>query len=106
DWSSDVCSSDLFYGKLPMQNCILQMYFGQISQSSIYMKQLLNIKKENDDLGKQVNKLTNKLLLKTYLPFILTLLFFVNVQSLKAQLSNPQNGETYTIGGIDRKSVV
>src|SRR5690554_7195076 len=84
-----------------MQNCILQMYFGQISQSSIYMKQLLNIKKENDDLGKQVNKLTNKLLLKTYLPFILTLLFFVNVQSLKAQLSNPQNGETYTIGGIE-----
>jgi len=48
-----------------------------------------------------VNKLTNKLLLKTYLPFILTLLFFVNVQSLKAQLSNPQNGETYTIGGIE-----
>ncbi|WP_370099472.1 BamA/OMP85 family outer membrane protein [Xanthomarina gelatinilytica] len=65
------------------------------------MKQLLNIKKENDDLGKQVNKLTNKVLLKTYLPFILTLLFFVNVQSLKAQVSNPQNGETYTIGGIE-----
>ncbi|EMQ96289.1 Outer membrane protein assembly factor YaeT precursor [Xanthomarina gelatinilytica] len=39
--------------------------------------------------------------MKTYLPFILTLLFFVNVQSLKAQVSNPQNGETYTIGGIE-----
>lgn len=48
-----------------------------------------------------MNKLTNKVLLKTYLPFILTLLFFVNVQSLKAQVSNPQNGETYTIGGIE-----
>lgn len=48
-----------------------------------------------------MNKLTNKVLLKTYLPFILTLLFFVNVQSLKAQVSNPQNSETYTIGGIE-----
>ncbi|HLV14312.1 MAG TPA: POTRA domain-containing protein, partial [Xanthomarina sp.] len=66
----------------------------------IYMKQLLNIKKENDGLGKQVNKLTNKVLLKTYLLFIFTLLFVVNNQALHAQETNPQNGEKYIIGGI------
>ncbi|MCX7551690.1 outer membrane protein assembly factor BamA [Xanthomarina sp. F2636L] len=64
------------------------------------MKPLLNIKKENEDLGKQVNKLTNKVLLKTYLLFIFTLLVFANTQSLQAQESNPQNGQKYIIGGI------
>src|SRR5690554_360515 len=83
-----------------MLNCILQMYFGRILQRNIYMKQLLNIKKENDGLGKQVNKLTNKVLLKTYLLFIFTLLFVVNNQALHAQETNPQNGEKYIIGGI------
>ncbi|GGG33739.1 BamA/OMP85 family outer membrane protein [Bizionia arctica] len=65
------------------------------------MQQLLNIKKENDGLGKQVNKLTNKVLLKTYLLFIFTLLFFVNFQGLQAQDTNAQNGKKYTVGGID-----
>src|SRR5690606_40987951 len=61
----------------------------------------------SDGLGKQVNKLTNKVLLKTYLLFIFTLLFVVNNQALHAQETNPQNGEKYIIGGItvvDRKS--
>jgi len=44
------------YGKLPMPNYILLMYFGQILQSNTCVMQLQNIKKENDDLGKQVNK--------------------------------------------------
>jgi outer membrane protein insertion porin family len=65
------------------------------------MKQLLNIKKENDGLGKQVNKLTNKVLLKTYLLFIFTLLFFVNFQTVQAQDTNAQNGKKYIIGGIE-----
>src|SRR5690606_35833467 len=83
-----------------MLNCILQMYFGQILQRNIYMKQLLNIKKENDGLGKQVNKLTNKVLLKTYLLFIFTLLFIGSNQALQAQEMTPRNGGKYTIGGI------
>jgi outer membrane protein insertion porin family len=60
------------------------------------MKQLLNIKKEKDGLGKQVNKLTNKILLKTYLLSIFTLLLFVNIQAQDIT----QNGEKYVIGGI------
>ena len=47
-----------------------------------------------------MNKLTNKVLLKTYLLFIFTLLFVVNNQALQAQETNPQNGEKYIIGGI------
>ncbi|MEO8933533.1 MAG: outer membrane protein assembly factor BamA [Xanthomarina sp.] len=64
------------------------------------MKQLLIIKKENDGLGKQVNKLTNKVLLKTYLLFIFTLLFIGNNHALQAQEMTPRSGQKYTIGGI------
>ncbi|TYA55150.1 BamA/OMP85 family outer membrane protein [Formosa maritima] len=63
------------------------------------MKQSLNIKKEKEGLGKQVNKLINKLLLKTYLLPIFTLLFFVNIQFTHAQ-DNTQDGKKYVIGGI------
>ncbi|PWK20926.1 outer membrane protein insertion porin family [Xanthomarina spongicola] len=50
-------------------------------------------------MGKQVNKLTNKVLLKTYLLSIFTLLFFVNIQFIQAQ-DNIKKGEKYVIGGI------
>ena len=38
---------------------------------------LLNIKNENDDLGKQVNKLANILLLKTYFKHCISLFFII-----------------------------
>lgn len=46
-----------------------------------------------------MNKLTNKVLLKTYLLSIFTLLFFVNIQFIQAQ-DNIKKGEKYVIGGI------
>jgi len=46
-----------------------------------------------------VNKLTNKVLLKTYLLSFFALLFFVNIQSTQAQ-ENINTGSRYVIGGI------
>tara|TARA_R110002050_G_scaffold184989_4_gene318852 strand:+ start:27453 stop:30101 length:2649 start_codon:yes stop_codon:yes gene_type:complete len=63
------------------------------------MKLLLNIKKENDDLGKQVNNLTSILPL-TYLKYFLITLFFVSSASIHAQELPYSNGKKYTLGGI------
>ncbi|WP_082048569.1 BamA/OMP85 family outer membrane protein [Neotamlana nanhaiensis] len=62
------------------------------------MKLLLNIKKENDDLGKQVNNLANTLTLKPRLKYTLALLFLITSISIKAQTYN--QGSKYTLGEI------
>ncbi|GAA3779922.1 outer membrane protein assembly factor BamA [Corallibacter vietnamensis] len=64
------------------------------------MRPLLTIKKENEDLGKQVNKLTKQLPLKTYLSLTLTLLLIVVCHNTNAQELNYNDGKTYTIGDI------
>ncbi|ULC59381.1 outer membrane protein assembly factor BamA [Flaviramulus sp. BrNp1-15] len=64
------------------------------------MKLLLNIKKENDDLGKQVNNLVNTLPVITYLKYSITLLFFVASISIQAQDLQYSNGKKYTLGDI------
>jgi outer membrane protein insertion porin family len=64
------------------------------------MKLLLNIKKENDDLGKQVNNLVNLLAFKTYSKCYLALLLFVNCFNIQAQNLEYKNGKTYTLGEI------
>ena len=46
-------------------------------KKKICMMLLLNIKKENDDLGKQVNNLANILLLKTYIKHCFTALIII-----------------------------
>ncbi|MFI1771878.1 outer membrane protein assembly factor BamA [Thalassobellus citreus] len=63
------------------------------------MKLLLNIKKENDDLGKQVNNLTNILPLK-YLKYFLITLFFACSVNINAQELEYSNGKKYTLGAI------
>lgn len=60
---------------------------------------LLNIKKENDDLGKRVNNF-NKLLLKRYIKQSITLFFIVISFSIYAQDLPYSNGEKYTLGSI------
>ncbi|KJD35496.1 membrane protein [Tamlana sedimentorum] len=62
------------------------------------MKLLLNIKKENDDLGKQVNNLANTLTLKPHFKYTLALLFLIISISIKAQ--NYNEGSKYTLGEI------
>jgi len=60
----------------------------------------MNIKKENDDLGKQVNNLANILPLTTFLKHCTLLLLFVSTLSIKAQESPSNTGKKYTIGDI------
>ncbi len=60
----------------------------------------MNIKKENDDLGKQVNNLANSLAFSTYIKNCLALLFIVFSFSLQAQDISYDNGKKYIIGGI------
>ncbi|MCB4806771.1 BamA/TamA family outer membrane protein [Tamlana sp. 62-3] len=62
------------------------------------MKLLLNIKKENDDLGKQVNNLANTLISKLNVKYTLTLLFLITCLSIEAQTYS--EGSKYTIGAI------
>jgi outer membrane protein insertion porin family len=64
------------------------------------MKLLLNIKKENDDLGKQVNNLANILPLITYLKHCLTLLLFIGFINVNAQDLSYSNSKKYTLGDI------
>jgi outer membrane protein insertion porin family len=61
---------------------------------------LLNIKKENDDLGKQVNKLANILLLKTYLKHCITFLIFICSIHIQSQDITYNTGKKYVLGGV------
>lgn len=63
----------------------------------------MNIKIENDDLGKQVNKLAKKLHLKTLLKFALLVLFTITSQIASAQNLSYANGKKYTIAEITVK---
>ncbi|MFY0712479.1 BamA/TamA family outer membrane protein [Seonamhaeicola sp. NFXS20] len=65
------------------------------------MKLLLNIKKEREDLGKQVNNLTNRLPLKTYLKFSLAILLTtVAYSNIQAQDLSFNSSKKYTVGTI------
>jgi len=64
------------------------------------MKLLLNIKKENDDLGKQVNNLAKILPTLTYLKYCVTLLFLISCLNINAQNSNFSKGKKYTLAEI------
>ncbi|WP_298549982.1 POTRA domain-containing protein [uncultured Algibacter sp.] len=64
------------------------------------MRLLLNIKKENDDLGKQVNNLAKKIPTYTYLKYCLTILFFISYLNISAQNSNYKEGAKYTLAEI------
>lgn len=60
----------------------------------------MNIKKENDDLGKQVNNLVNTLPVKTYLKYCTAILFFVLSFGTQAQELEYSNGKKYILGDI------
>lgn len=60
----------------------------------------MNIKKENDDLGKQVNNLANILPLITFLKHCILLLLFISSISIEAQELPYSNGKKYTLGDI------
>ncbi|GAA4894363.1 outer membrane protein assembly factor BamA [Flaviramulus aquimarinus] len=64
------------------------------------MKQLLNIKKENDDLGKQVSNLVNILPKITYIKYGIALLLFACNFTIQAQDLEYSNGKKYTLGDI------
>ncbi|MDO5979473.1 outer membrane protein assembly factor BamA [Flavivirga spongiicola] len=64
------------------------------------MKLLLNIKKENDDLGKQVNNLANISFLATHIKHFTILLLFVSSFNIQGQELLYQDGKKYTLGGI------
>ena len=88
-------------GKLPMPNCISRIPFGQILQSNICMNLLLNIKKENDDLGKQVNNSAKGLHLYTFTKaclLVLVIIFCFN--NLQAQDTTNTDGKKYILGDI------
>ena len=59
----------------------------------------MNIKKENDDLGKQVNNLVNILPL-THIKYFSAILFLVLGFNIQAQNLQYSNGEKYTLGEI------
>src|SRR6056300_145742 len=82
-----------------MQNYFLQMYCGLILKSNICMKLLLNIKKENEDLGKQANNLL-KLPAITVLKYFFTIAFFAGCFAVQAQDVNYVKGKKYTLEDI------
>ncbi|MFH6768551.1 POTRA domain-containing protein [Gaetbulibacter aquiaggeris] len=61
---------------------------------------LLNIKKENDDLGKQVNKLANILLLKTYFKHCISLIIIIGSINIQAQEITYNSDKKYVLGGV------
>jgi len=63
---------------------------------------LLNIKKENDDLGKQVNN-CNRFLLKKHIKHTLLLLFILLSLASYSQNLDYNKGKTYIIGSITVK---
>lgn len=82
-----------------MQNYTLRIRFGQILQNNICMRLLLNIKKENDDLGKQVNNLANILSHKILTNCLLAVITLSSV-NLQAQETTYKDGAKYTLGSI------
>ncbi|MFH4968555.1 outer membrane protein assembly factor BamA [Gaetbulibacter sp. M240] len=66
------------------------------------MKLLLNINKENEDLGKQVSRLANTIPFKTYLKYCLTFILLACSYIAQAQDLNP-NGNKFTLGEITVK---
>ncbi|WP_092206581.1 BamA/OMP85 family outer membrane protein [Bizionia echini] len=64
------------------------------------MKQLLNIKKENDDLGRQVNNSINITSLKTYIGLFFTFLFLVSINTQAQELQPAPTGKKYTLGDV------
>ena len=60
----------------------------------------MNIKKENDDLGKQVNKLTNLPLLKTYIGLLFTFALFLSSLNVQAQTVANPDAKKYVLGDI------
>jgi outer membrane protein insertion porin family len=64
------------------------------------MKLLLNIKKENDDLGKQVNNLVKNTPITTYLKYCIAILVFFSFFNSSAQNTAFKEGKKYTIGDI------
>ena len=77
-----------------MPSFILQMYFGPIFQKTIYMKQLLVIKKENADLEKPANKLYPKKMFKKGLQ-LLSIFILLNSSSIFSQETKLENGKEY-----------
>ncbi|WP_116525174.1 BamA/OMP85 family outer membrane protein [Seonamhaeicola aphaedonensis] len=63
------------------------------------MKLLLNIKKERDDLGKQVSNLTNISPYKTFIKFCFAILL-MTVSCFNIQAQSLNTNKKYTIGGI------
>lgn len=63
------------------------------------MKLLLNIKKENEDLGKQANNLV-KLPAITYLQYFFTIAFFIGCFAVQAQDVNYIKGKKYILEDI------
>ena len=71
------------------------------------MKLLLNIKKERDDLGKQVNNSTNKLPLKTFFKFsIAILLIAVGYSNIQAQDLSFNSSRKYKVGAFQLKEIL
>ena len=60
----------------------------------------MNIKKENDDLGKQVNNLVKKTSILSFLKYSVILSFFISCINLNAQSIDINNSKKYTIGDI------
>jgi outer membrane protein insertion porin family len=67
------------------------------------MRPLLNIKKENDDLGKPVNKLAKKLPLKTILNYTLLVITFLSTLTISAQDLSYEDGKKYNLAEITVK---
>ena len=85
-----------------MQNFILQMCYGQILKKMIYMKPLLAIRKENEDLEKQVNKLNNILVSNKFLSAFLFTFLLGNLTLLQAQDRIPfDQGKKYILADVD-----
>ncbi|MGE5942956.1 MAG: outer membrane protein assembly factor [Flavobacteriales bacterium] len=64
------------------------------------MKLLLNIKKEKDDLGKLVNNLANRLLIKTYIKYCIAACIVAISFNASAQDLSYDTGKKYTLGGV------
>ncbi|GAA3602083.1 POTRA domain-containing protein [Flavivirga amylovorans] len=64
------------------------------------MKLLLNIKKENEDLGKQVNSLANISFLEAHIKHIIVILLFASSFNIQGQEATYSNGNKYILGGI------
>ncbi len=63
----------------------------------------MNIKKENDDLGKPVNKLAKQLPLKTILNYTLLVITFLSTLTISAQDLSYEDGKKYNLAEITVK---